>query len=752
VQSMQLATRDGARRGAVVLGAWLAVIALAPVAIAQPPADSFELPAVEDGLPGEGKLRRYDGYVQAWRERRRAWSQRVAADKGGVVFLGDSITAGWGDGFRDRFPGMKPVNRGIGGDTTRGMLIRLADDVLALDPAAIVLLAGTNDVEVGIDPDAIVRNVRKIVAAVKERDARRGTTTPIILCRVLPSSERTKRPADTIRRLNGLIDAAVRGDPQITVLDTWTLFADPAGDARPEFFPDLLHLNPAGYDRWAAALVPLFATLGFMETAADPFVPEEGFESLFNGRDLTGWGFRPTPPRQPQPNPPPDAPVWVDVTEPASFAGKTVSSDGRYAAINGRLVVKTPAEGRRIQQIWTEREFPDDFVLRLEFRATPNADSGVFIREPQLQCRDYTLAGPWNTLEKYRPQEWNELEVTVAAGVAKATCNGELLTADMKVPPTGPIGLEGDRGQMEYRRIRLKRLPRSAATTRRVLVCGGRTALVEIGPDHPAGRVEWSWPAATREGWVLPGGNVLLALSKGPDCPRGAAVEVKPAAGGGEVVWRYDGTQDEVNSIQKTPEGTYVLTEAGPEPRLREIAADGSVKVEFPLACQKHNAHMQSRMARKQADGSYLVPHLLDFAIIRYDATGRELSRIDTHVPGEPDAKSWPFTAIAMADGGVLAGLTNGNRVVEYGPDGGVRWQVTAADTGDAISDACGVQRLPDGNTMIASYRIGADGVRMLEVSPDKRVVWAWKADVPAVHHFHVVAVDGASLPWPPLR
>ena len=229
--------------------------------------------------------------------------------------------------------------------------------MLAIDPAAIVLLAGTNDIEVGIDPEVIVRNLRKIIAAVKEHDARTGRTTPVILCRVMPSSEQKKRPAETIRRLNGLVDAAVRGDPQITLLDTWTLFADPAGDARPEFFPDLLHLNPAGYDRWAAALVPLFATLGFLDTAADPFVPEEGFESLFNGRDLTGWGFRPTPPRKPQPNPPPDAPVWVDVMEPVSFAGKATTSDGRYAAINGRLVVKTPPEGRRIQQLWTEKEF-----------------------------------------------------------------------------------------------------------------------------------------------------------------------------------------------------------------------------------------------------------------------------------------------------------------------------------------------------------------------------------------------------------
>jgi len=46
--------------------------------------------------------------------------------------------------------------------------------------------------------------------------------------------------------------------------------------------------------------------------------------------------------------------------------------------------------------------------------------------------------------------------VTVQGGLARATCNGELLEAEMKVPASGPIGLEGDRGQMEYRRIRIQ--------------------------------------------------------------------------------------------------------------------------------------------------------------------------------------------------------------------------------------------------------------------------------------------------------
>jgi hypothetical protein len=138
------------------------------------------------------------------------------------------------------------------------------------------------------------------------------------------------------------------------------------------------------------------------------------------------------------------------------FAQLRASDDGRYVAIHNRLVVTTPAEGRRIQQLWTTREFKSDFVLKLEFRATPNADSGIFLKGKQLQCRDYPLAGPYKELKNYKPQQWNEVEITVKGNVARCLCNGEVLEEAFPIPATGPIGLEGDRGQMEYRNLRIK--------------------------------------------------------------------------------------------------------------------------------------------------------------------------------------------------------------------------------------------------------------------------------------------------------
>ena len=450
--------------GAVIffaLGASIASPAQSTSTPATEARDRFAIPATDDGLPGAGPLRRYEWFQQLWRERRSTWSRQVEEDQHALVFLGDSITQGWGGGLGAAFPGIKVANRGISGDTTRGVLLRLGEDVLALDPAAVVLLIGTNDLEEGASPEMVAGNLKLILAGLEKHDRR----MPIVLCQVFPSSATLKRPADRIKAINALYRAAVKNDPQITYLETWPLFADPSGDARADEFPDLLHPNEVGYAKWAQALRPVFATLGFSETSADPFSPEEGFESLFDGHDLTGWGYRPTTQadkesaRRWQASDP-DAAAWPVVDEPVSFAGLKATPDGRFAALSGRLVVKAPSEYRKIQQLWTTREFPQDFVLKLEFRATPNADSGVFLRGEQLQCRDYLLAGPYPGLKLYKPQDWNELVVTVRGGVAKATCNGELLEAELKLPESGPLGVEGDRGQVEYRRIRIKVRPR----------------------------------------------------------------------------------------------------------------------------------------------------------------------------------------------------------------------------------------------------------------------------------------------------
>ena len=168
--------------------------------------------------------------------------------------------------------------------------------------------------------------------------------------------------------------------------------------------------------------------------ADDAKAPGAAAVELFNGKDLTGWSYK----------------------TGEKFDGKTETDDKRFAARDGILVVNPPQPGEKIKQIWTQAKFPKNFELRLEFRAAVNADSGIFVRGPQLQCRDYLVAGPYKDLKKYKPQDWNEIVIIVKDNVARATCNGVVLEEAMKLPETGGIGLEADRGTMEYRNLRLK--------------------------------------------------------------------------------------------------------------------------------------------------------------------------------------------------------------------------------------------------------------------------------------------------------
>ena len=173
--------------------------------------------------------------------------------------------------------------------------------------------------------------------------------------------------------------------------------------------------------------------LGAAALAADGPKDEPGTVRLFNGKDLTGWGYK----------------------SGEKFDGKAESDDKRFSARDGVLIVHP---GTGIKQLWTTARFANDFELRLEFRAAVNADSGLFVRGPQLQVRDYLVAGPYKELKKYKPQDWNEIVVVVKGTAARCTCNGEVLEEALRVPATGGIGLEADRGQMEYRNIRLKEL------------------------------------------------------------------------------------------------------------------------------------------------------------------------------------------------------------------------------------------------------------------------------------------------------
>lgn len=212
-------------------------------------------------LPGKGPLQSWKGFPAVWAQRHAEWAKTAGQDDDGVVFLGDSITEGWKSLAQD-FPNFKTVNRGISGDTTRGVLYRLDADVLSLKPKAIVLLIGTNDLGNGADPSDVADNIKAILKAIRQKYPK----MPVIVCEVMPSSEKQHRPAAKIEELNKLIKKDVRWKSHTYLCDTWSIYADANGDAPHAIFHDLLHPNAAGYEKWKAALNPIFAKLNIQTT------------------------------------------------------------------------------------------------------------------------------------------------------------------------------------------------------------------------------------------------------------------------------------------------------------------------------------------------------------------------------------------------------------------------------------------------------------------------------------------------------
>ena len=166
---------------------------------------------------------------------------------------------------------------------------------------------------------------------------------------------------------------------------------------------------------------------------------EPGFKPIFNGKDLTGWRLGET-----------------------DLAGKSATDDGRFAVKDGILVITgskdTPP---RMTEIDTVESYDDDFTLRLEFRASRDANSGLHLRDKafahQLQIRDYPRVGPYKTLKQYKDGDWNEIEVVVTGTKARCTCNGEPLEAALEIPERGPLALQSETNVVEYRNVRIKK-------------------------------------------------------------------------------------------------------------------------------------------------------------------------------------------------------------------------------------------------------------------------------------------------------
>jgi lysophospholipase L1-like esterase len=170
-----------------------------------------------------------------------------------VVFMGNSITQGWGDLYPEYFDNTNYINRGIGGQTTPQMLLRFRQDVIKLYPKVVVILAGTNDIAGNTGPstlEMIEDNLYSMAELAKVHNIE------VVLCAVLPVFDYPWQtglePAQKIIELNERIKnyANTHG---FVYADYFSPMVDDRNGLKDEYTNDGVHPTRAGYE----AMVPI---------------------------------------------------------------------------------------------------------------------------------------------------------------------------------------------------------------------------------------------------------------------------------------------------------------------------------------------------------------------------------------------------------------------------------------------------------------------------------------------------------------
>lgn len=182
--------------------------------------------------------------------------------EGQLVFLGDSITAGWaGNGkevWAKAFGAYQPLNFGIGGDRTQHVLWRIENGELeGIKPKAAVVMIGTNNS--GTDPaEGIAKGVTRIIETIRAKQPQ----AKILLLAVFPRGEKpSPNPGrDKLKKVNEMISKLDDGK-NVFFLDIGDKFMKPDGTLTKDVMPDFLHLSAAGYQMWADAISPKLAEL-----------------------------------------------------------------------------------------------------------------------------------------------------------------------------------------------------------------------------------------------------------------------------------------------------------------------------------------------------------------------------------------------------------------------------------------------------------------------------------------------------------
>jgi lysophospholipase L1-like esterase len=245
--------RETVRRAAVPARAALLLASLLSTATAaRLGAQTPAAPTPADQAAAERRRVQEERVHNDWAHlaRYRDENARLGAPRAGerrVVFMGNSITEGFAPHFATLFPGRPYVGRGISGQTSPQMLVRFRQDVVALRPAVVVILAGTNDIAGNTGPSTLEMIQDNVASMV---DVAQANGIRVVLASVLPASDfpwkRGVEPAPKIVALNAWLraHAAARG---AVYLDYHSAMRDARDGLRAELSGDGVHPNAAGY-------------------------------------------------------------------------------------------------------------------------------------------------------------------------------------------------------------------------------------------------------------------------------------------------------------------------------------------------------------------------------------------------------------------------------------------------------------------------------------------------------------------------
>lgn len=189
-----------------------------------------------------------------WMKRHELINSRAVPGEVDVIFLGDSITAGWEGGGKAAwgkyFAHRKPMNAGIGGDRTQHVLWRLDNgNIRGITPKVAVLMIGTNNSQQNT-PEQIAAGIKEIVAKLREKLPQ----TKVLLLGIFPRGADATDPRRKTNEATNAIVKSLDDGTHVFYLDIGPKFLSADGTLDKKIMPDLLHLSAEGYEIWASSI------------------------------------------------------------------------------------------------------------------------------------------------------------------------------------------------------------------------------------------------------------------------------------------------------------------------------------------------------------------------------------------------------------------------------------------------------------------------------------------------------------------